>query len=36
MLIDSHAHLNFSAFDKDRDRVIKKCLDSWVLFINQS
>jgi TatD DNase family protein len=27
MLIDTHAHLNFAAFDRDRDAVIKRCLD---------
>ena len=34
MLIDTHAHLNFSAFNKDRDKVIKKCLDNNVWVIN--
>ncbi len=34
MLIDTHAHLNFSDFDKDRDEVIKKCLKSNVFMIN--
>lgn len=34
MLIDTHAHLNFSAFDKDRDKVIKKCLDNNVWVVN--
>lgn len=28
MIIDTHSHLNFSAFDKDRDKVIQKCLDN--------
>lgn len=33
MLIDTHSHLNFSAFDKDRDKVIENCLknDVWVI-----
>ncbi len=33
MIIDSHAHLNFKSFDKDRGKVIEKCLkeDVWVL-----
>ncbi len=34
MLIDAHAHLNFSAFDKDRDKIIKKCLDNSVWVVN--
>jgi len=34
MLIDTHAHLNFSAFNKDRDKIIKKCLDNNVWVIN--
>ena len=34
MLIDTHAHLNFSAFDKDRDEVIKRSLENKVWFIN--
>jgi len=33
-LIDTHAHLNFSDYDKDRDEVIKKCLDNNVWMIN--
>ncbi len=33
MLIDTHAHLNFKAFEKDRKKVIKRCLknDVWVI-----
>lgn len=33
MLIDTHAHLNFAAYDKDRDRVIKNSLaeDIWMI-----
>ena len=34
MLIDTHAHLNFVAFEKDRETVIKKCLDSNIWMIN--
>ena len=32
-MIDTHAHLNFKAFNKDRNEVIKKCQDNdtWVL-----
>jgi TatD DNase family protein len=34
MLIDTHSHLNFSDYDKDRDKVIKKCLNNNVWLIN--
>ncbi len=34
MLIDTHTHLNFSAFDNDRDEVIKKCLENDIWVIN--
>lgn len=34
MLIDTHAHLNFSAFKDDADEVIKKSLASGVFIIN--
>ncbi|MDD5221306.1 MAG: TatD family hydrolase [Candidatus Pacebacteria bacterium] len=34
MIFDTHAHVNFRAFDKDRDEVIKKCLDRGVSIIN--
>lgn len=34
MLIDTHAHLNFSAFDKDRNILIKKCLKNNIWLIN--
>jgi TatD DNase family protein len=34
MLVDTHAHLNFIAFDKDRDEVIKKCLKDNIWMIN--
>ncbi|HDY72550.1 MAG TPA: TatD family deoxyribonuclease [bacterium] len=34
MQIDTHAHLNFAAFDKDREKVIKRCLENNVWMIN--
>lgn len=34
MIFDTHAHLNFSEFDKDRDELIKKCFDSKIGMIN--
>jgi TatD DNase family protein len=34
MLIDSHSHLNFNAFDNDYDEVIKKCLSEDIWMIN--
>ena len=34
MLIDTHAHINFSSFEKDREQVIQKCLDNNVWMIN--
>jgi len=34
MFFDTHAHLNFAAFVRDRDRVIKKCLKEKVWLIN--
>jgi TatD DNase family protein len=34
MLIDTHAHVNFSAFKDDADEVIKRALDKSVFFIN--
>jgi len=34
MLIDSHAHINFSAFKEDRDEIIKKCLENNIWMIN--
>jgi len=36
MLIDTHAHLNFSAFKDDVDEVIKRALDNNVWMINVS
>ncbi len=32
--IDTHAHLNISSFDEDRDAVAKKCADDGVAVIN--
>ena len=34
MLIDTHAHLNFEAYDQDRGDVIKRCLDYSMTVIN--
>ena len=34
MLIDTHAHLNFIAFDSDRKNVIEKCLKEGIWTIN--
>lgn len=34
MIIDTHAHLNFAVFNKDRNEVIKKCLESNIWMIN--
>ena len=34
MLIDTHAHINFSSFDKDREQVIQKCLSNNLWMIN--
>lgn len=36
MYIDTHAHLNFKAFDEDRGEVIKRSLDNGVWMINAS
>lgn len=36
MLIDTHAHLNFSAFKQDADEVIRRSLDNDVWLINAS
>jgi TatD DNase family protein len=33
-MIDTHAHLNFKAFDKDRDKVIQGCLKENIWMIN--
>ncbi len=33
-LFDSHTHLQFSAFDKDREKVIKRALDSNIWIVN--
>lgn len=34
MLIDTHAHVNFSAFKDDAEEVLKKCSDENVGVIN--
>lgn len=34
MLIDTHAHLNFAAFNSDFDKVIEKCLSEDIWMIN--
>jgi TatD DNase family protein len=34
MLIDTHAHLNFEAYDDDRDEVIKRCEERKMAVIN--
>ena len=34
MLIDTHAHVNFSAFKDDAEEVIKRALDKGIFFIN--
>jgi TatD DNase family protein len=34
MLIDTHAHINFSAYENDSDEVISKCLENNVWMIN--
>jgi len=34
MIIDTHAHLNFDVFDKDRKKVIEKCQKNKVFVIN--
>jgi len=34
MLFDSHAHLNFKAFNNDFDKIIKKCLKENLWLIN--
>lgn len=34
MLIDTHAHVNFSAFKDDADEVIKRALDNKIFLIN--
>ena len=34
MLIDTHAHINFASFNKDRKSLIKRCLENDVWMIN--
>ncbi len=33
-MIDTHAHLNFSQFDKNREEIISKCLNNNISIIN--
>jgi len=33
-MFDTHAHLNFKAFDKDREEIIQKCLQENIWMIN--
>lgn len=34
MLIDSHAHLNFKAFDQKREKVVNNCLSENIWMVN--
>jgi TatD DNase family protein len=34
MLIDTHAHINFSDFDQDRRKIIEECLNNNIWMIN--
>lgn len=34
MLVDSHAHLNFSDFDQDREAVYQRCRDQKMIVVN--
>lgn len=34
MLIDTHCHLNFDEFDKDRNEIINRCLSNDIYIIN--
>ncbi len=34
MLVDTHAHINFNAYKKDADEVIRRSLDSNTWIIN--
>ncbi|MFA6253400.1 MAG: TatD family hydrolase [Patescibacteria group bacterium] len=34
MLVDSHAHLNFQAFNEDRSQVIARCKNAGMLVVN--
>lgn len=34
MIIDTHAHVNFHAFEEDREVVIKDCLEKQVFMVN--
>lgn len=34
MIIDTHAHTNFKAFENDRDEIIKECLSNQTFMVN--
>jgi len=34
MIFDTHSHVNFKAFNDDRDKIIKECLDNNIWHIN--
>ncbi|MBD3208098.1 MAG: YchF/TatD family DNA exonuclease [Candidatus Nealsonbacteria bacterium] len=34
MYIDTHAHLNFKPYNRDREEVIKRCLDNGIWVVN--
>lgn len=34
MIIDTHSHLNFKAFDQDRDQIIKQCQEKDIVAVN--
>ncbi len=34
MIIDTHSHLNFKAYEKDKDKVLKRTLESGIWMIN--
>src|SRR3989344_8917715 len=34
MLVDTHAHLNFKAYNEDRDQVIQRCVDLKMKVLN--
>jgi len=34
MIIDTHSHLNFKAFDQDREQIIKQCQEKDIAIVN--
>ena len=34
MIIDTHAHVNFHAFEDDRNKVVQDCLKKQILMVN--